>query len=298
MTTYDDRFSIVAFLAACSRNSLDDFLLAKHSRASTIEKDLRELIWRLGENIAYVELANLLREFERLKQGRGATELATSPQRMILPPNGWHWILDRNDLSHIELSTLLGIKSLSNSNHVAQCASIQIARRVKLSIQSIERGLCTLRKKKFIETKSFGKGLLIQVLEPPPLLFAAPSHRGTSSLPQRVLVPPTEGSGPSHRGTLSVKQYPGTPASSEAGLPVRDPALTPAARATDPELRKLELQAEILGRTERLQKASSLGTAPAAVRVGEGPKTTGAVKREVIERDRRRQEEIRKAARK
>ena len=74
MTTYNDRLSLVSFLRSCSRIALEDFLLAKQNRISNLEKELRDMIGRLSENIAFVELANILREFERSNQGLGVDD--------------------------------------------------------------------------------------------------------------------------------------------------------------------------------------------------------------------------------
>ena len=54
---------LVRFLVNCSRTSLGSFLLAKQSRASNLERDLRDVIGNLIETVAFIELANILRNY-------------------------------------------------------------------------------------------------------------------------------------------------------------------------------------------------------------------------------------------
>jgi hypothetical protein len=53
---------LVSFLVNCSRASLGNFLLAKQNQASNLERNLRDITRELIETVAFIELANILRE--------------------------------------------------------------------------------------------------------------------------------------------------------------------------------------------------------------------------------------------
>ena len=139
----------LTFLANCSSVSLGNFLLAKQNRAANLEQQLCELAQELFENLVYIELACLLRNNGRdvrsLEKGRGAAELSTSPN--LLPPRGWHWTGDRDDLTKNELWTLVGIKRYCNQNNIAVVSARQIARWTRLSRRGVTYGLRGLRSK-------------------------------------------------------------------------------------------------------------------------------------------------------
>jgi hypothetical protein len=54
---------LVHFLVNCSRRSLMNFLLAKQNHASNLERTIRDMLKASAEDIAFIEMANFLREY-------------------------------------------------------------------------------------------------------------------------------------------------------------------------------------------------------------------------------------------
>ena len=94
-----------------------EFPSREASRAANLERNLRDLVGQLVETVAFVELANLLRdhgeEIIGSDQGRGEADLSTSPT--LIPMNWWKWILCRRDLTTTEKIVALAIKELAGT---------------------------------------------------------------------------------------------------------------------------------------------------------------------------------------
>ncbi len=54
--------ALVRFLMGASRTSLGEFYLARLNHTANLERDLRESVRRYAQELAWVYLANLLRE--------------------------------------------------------------------------------------------------------------------------------------------------------------------------------------------------------------------------------------------
>jgi len=263
-----DNHHNLLFLSTCSRISLSDFLLAKHNRCANLERDLRDLVLNLAENIALVELANILRDGPI--QGGEVANLSTSPTNKV-PPYGWHWIGRRRDLKSHEVFVLTAIKNFCpKDSNVTQAKCWQLMGWTKLSRAAVKRALRSLRRKGFIETKRTGRGDRIEVLEPPPELFCDGSNRAIRWLPQTHqigLIEPSPVPDGSMGATLSVNHKsrlpvgPGSPNGNVGELGAGVALTHDVPRASEPsdrELEKLRLDAEILGRQERARKTSGL----------------------------------------
>ena len=282
MTPHEQQH-LLSFLGNCSPVSLGNFLLAKQNRAANLERDLRDLVQELCENLVFIELACLLRnngrEVRTLEMRQGAADLSTSPT--MVPPDGYHWICDRRDLSHCEWSVLISIKRFCNRNHCARVTVRRLAECCRLSLRAVTAALASLRKKGFLQSEYTGRADFFQVLEPPPELFSGTHLVRTSKAPeahQLSMGCAPEPSGTHQVRTLSVnhRNVPLVSAGRSNGGPgeIGVSAVTPkAARpdVSDRELKKLQLEAEILGRTERLQKKALTSE---DWKIGRGPQAT------------------------
>jgi hypothetical protein len=189
--TQPEARELVSFLVNCSRVSLDNFLIIQQSRASNLERDLRDAIRNLVEKTAFIELAHLLREHGEEIVGatpaQGAAELSTSP--LPIPLNWWKWILRRRDLSVHEKIVALSIKA-NEIGGVCRSFVSQIARDASVSTKTVQRSLKSLRKKGLLEvTRTGPHALRIRGL----LVPSSPGKEGTAG-PHGGLLDPKEGS--------------------------------------------------------------------------------------------------------
>jgi hypothetical protein len=295
--TTDEQHHLLSFLKNCSPTSLGNFLLAKQNRAANLERDLRDLAQELCENLVFIELACLLRNngqnVRSLEKGQGVVDLSLSPT--YVPPNGWYWIWQRNDLDFFEKGILQNIKMWCDRNHCGRPTRGQLMKTTGLSRATLTRVLATLRKKRFIESMYTGRGNKIRILEPPSPLFSGGSDRAPRRLTESTLgarLEPPQPSGGSDRAPLYVKNVlhgnsVGRSNGNLGEIGVRGVTPEPARPdISDRELKKLQLEAEILGRTERLQKKALTSE----IQTGRGPQVGPArVRPEVLERIHKRE---------
>jgi hypothetical protein len=282
----------LAFLMSCSRTSLADFLLAKQNRAANVEKNICDLMGQLSESLVLIELACSLRSdgenVRNAENARGAADLAQSPTGSYPPPYGWHWILNRGDLTLYEKLVLLGLKRFCNQNHMARVAHFQLTKATGISRAKVKRCLKQLIEKKFLLATYTGRASRFWVLSPPADLSIGSSGGATTAetrwLPGSypvALAELPEPSGSSGGATLSVIH----------GNPVRhrSAGVTPPSAFSEGQ-NLSQIQPPGLGQ--------SLNPKEIALRrelaVGIGPQTTAGVRPEVIERDRRRRERERR----
>jgi hypothetical protein len=75
MTTDESR-ALVRYLASASRTGLGSLLLDRMNRAANLQREIRERVELLAEELAIVELAQFLREHgEELAEALGAPRL-------------------------------------------------------------------------------------------------------------------------------------------------------------------------------------------------------------------------------
>jgi Helix-turn-helix domain len=187
--------SLVSFLVNCSRTSLGNFLIAKQSVASNLEKELRELIARLVENVAFIELANILRdhgeEIVGSHQDGGTAEMSASPN--LVPMNWWHWILQRKDLTPSDRLVAIAIKSFSNREGESAPHVLDLMERTALSRAQVYRGMAKLQQKGILVSRRTGRGnRMILRYQVETSEVSNSDLRGLSQRPQRSLVETSE----------------------------------------------------------------------------------------------------------
>jgi hypothetical protein len=264
--TQPEARELVSFLVNCSRVSLDNFLIIQQSRASNSERDLRDSIHNLVEKTAFIELAHILRdhgeEIVGATPGRGAPELSTSP--IEIPSNWWKWIYRRRDLTNNEKLVAMVIKGNSVNGECTSFLS-QLAADCSISKATVKRMIKSLRSKGFLHISRRGpRSLIIRAHYEPSFSEKEGSYRARTAQGE-----PKEGSpGATLSEDLELLPRNGGHTSGKAR------AVTPnAARpeVSDRELKKLQLEAEILGRTERLQKKALTSE---EWKIGRGPQAT------------------------
>lgn len=297
----DHAQDVVSFLATCSSVSLGEFQLAKLNRRSNgerelfelfkftnplsrdSEKKLRELIHTLVSNAAQGEAARIL---------RGSRAKLPTPQPMLIPINWWKWIIRRSDLTTAEKMVALTIKASLNGSGECVIGIPLIATDSGLSGTTVKIALRGLREKGLIQTRRTGRECLIA------MDGIRPSDRRNQSIGKTAGTHQLDAGRPSDGRDASrilISENPEVLRSGRDGVGelVRPPdaPLTP-----QQELRRLELEAEILGRTERLQKASGSGNSKSdelrrELMIGAGPQLSDEqrekLQKRLAERDRK-----------
>jgi hypothetical protein len=201
---------LISFLENCSLASLGDFQLSRLNRASHLERELSDLTHQLLENLAFAELANILRGY-----GESIVS-ATGPGLIAVPRNPWHWVGEgwTSRLTPRQRHVCLGVIRFQD---VTGWASISISNLVLwtgLSKSTVKRALRVLKATKIPDTETplleidFRKGKRGQFrVNPDPNLVVSQPVLVPGSHRPRLTVTPHQGHsdpGPgSHRPTLS-----------------------------------------------------------------------------------------------
>ena len=200
---------LVPFLTTASLTTLGDLQLSRLNLAALHERDLlnllagcakkrllpkvarelRDTIRAFVSNLAEAEAAQILRNFRTQRE----IELAPSPNKTI-PPNGWFWIGDREDLDGYEVAIFRSIKRICIQNawrtkveNVADTRISELMRDSHFPKITVRRVLQSLAKKRFIEAHQTQHGLRIVILEPPLPLYSSTLRRDLRKLPGSTL---------------------------------------------------------------------------------------------------------------
>lgn len=311
-----EKRELVSFLVSCSRQTLAEFYLKRLNRVANLERQFRDLAREIVENLAHVELADLLRDHGEEIVGHPTEELkltaATAQAQLSIPPKAvgataaprtlYRWIWKDPSLSKAQKSILQVI----TNHHVfgrpdarhegwARVSCSQIGSETGFSRRHVIRvckDLVAMGRLEIDQENWGGRGHWMRVIPNQILAFGRSdtmSHQECQYVtPREQLRDDTGSHQVCQRVTPGVT--PSHPLSVLSVLPGEAPPPTPPQAGGAPSGSALAMsqpqpQTQPLGlRKNRRNAAAYVGTGP-------DPRAVGAtVNPEVLERNRRREE--------